>query len=151
MTDSPLRVWPAVVIVLLQWIASYSGKYIAPGSTLQFFGMIGGPLLGTIFLLSWWGFASRAGRREKWIGLGAFLGSFALVWPFAHSTMQMVLVTHALPGLCLAFVGWAVLSRTTPVATRTPRMFAVLLVASLGWALLRMDGVTGTRASFGCR
>jgi len=141
--DSRLRVWPGLLIVVLQWLSTFGGAIVAPGTPIQFFGMMGGPLIGTILVLLWWMFGSRADKRERRIGLAVLILGYVAANVLAHESMQMVLVVHGLPFVCLAFVGWAVWSRNKLPSERTPSMVASVVVACLVWTLVRTDGVTG--------
>ena len=63
--DSPetaLRLWPGVVIVLLQWTARFGLPAIDPDYVI--YGIVAG-LGGLVALLVWWLFFSRAPRFER--------------------------------------------------------------------------------------
>ena len=59
--QKPLRLWPGIAIVVLQWLARYALPAILPG-TLGF-GVFAG-LAGGLALLIWWAFLSRASRID---------------------------------------------------------------------------------------
>ena len=56
-SQRPLRVWPGVIAVALQWLFWYGGPVVAPESFMVV--MIGG-LACTLAVLVWWLFFSRA-------------------------------------------------------------------------------------------
>lgn len=65
MPTRPLRLWPGVVLVLVQWFLWMVLPAIAPESVLV--GMIGGLLAGPLIVLWWVGFS-----RAPWVDrLGA--------------------------------------------------------------------------------
>ena len=61
--QKPLRLWPGVVIVVLQWLARFGVPIFVPEAIP--FGVIGG-LLGGLAIVVWWAFFSRAPRSERW-------------------------------------------------------------------------------------
>src|ERR1022692_2079506 len=63
--QKPLRLWPGVVAVLLQWLLRFGLKMVVPGFTGFKFGIMGG-LLDGLGIVVWWAFFSRAPRLERW-------------------------------------------------------------------------------------
>src|SRR5262245_8321297 len=58
----PLRVWPAVAILVLQLLVQYVVPVVVPGSVA--IGFLGG-LAGALLLLLWWLLFSRAPWAER--------------------------------------------------------------------------------------
>lgn len=58
----PLRLWPGVVAVALQWLAWFGVPAVVPGA--GFYGVMGGIACGLAILL-WWLFFSRAPWSER--------------------------------------------------------------------------------------
>src|SRR5713226_3426098 len=109
----PLRLWPGLVAVVLQWLLWFVVPIVVRDSGM--FVMIGGAVCALV-LLVWWLFFSRAPWSDR---LGAvilmILGIIAtkrLVDPsIAGAGMGMLLYISAIPGLSLALVAWAVATR----------------------------------------
>ena len=61
--QTPLLLWPGVVIVVLQWLVRFGVPIFAPEA-----GALGaiGALLGGLAIIVWWAFFSRAPRSERW-------------------------------------------------------------------------------------
>jgi outer membrane protein assembly factor BamB len=141
--QKPLRLWPGVVAVLLQWLLRFGLKIVVPGFTGFKFGIMGG-LLGGLGIVVWWAFFSRAPRLERW---GAIVLMIAALFATARMNHESIgplwLVGYAIPVLCLAFVGWAVASRRLADGPRRATMVATILLASGGWTVVRTSGITG--------
>ena len=153
--DTPrklLRVWPAIVIVVLQWLFRFGVKELFPG--IQGFGYaVMGSLALTLVLILWWTFFSRARWRERFAALGVIAITFGATWLLKHDSMWLPwLFAYAIPVLCLAFVIWAVATRQLPDRVRHATMVATIAVACGGWLLLRQNGINGDHnAEFGWR
>ena len=141
--QTPLRLWPGVVAVMLQWLLRFGLKMVVPGFTGFKFGIMGG-LLGGLVIVVWWAFFSRAPRSERW---GAIVLMIAALFATARMNHESIgplwLVGYAIPVLCLAFVAWAVASRRLSAGLRRAAMVAVILLACGGWTAVRTTGITG--------
>jgi len=62
----PLRLWPGVVIVVIQWLARFVLPLVIPESVPYAF--IGTLILG-VGILIWWAFFSRAPGADRWIAV----------------------------------------------------------------------------------
>lgn len=58
-----LRVWPGVVVVILQWFLWVGLPIVAPEAIMV--SVLGGFLGGGLALLVWWAFFSRAPHLER--------------------------------------------------------------------------------------
>ncbi|MEM1181591.1 MAG: PQQ-binding-like beta-propeller repeat protein [Acidobacteriota bacterium] len=143
-THTPLRTWPALVIVALQWMAAFGIGLFFPATMAQGFGMMGGPSLGTLALFAWWLFGSRATRREKIAGLLGFLAIFVATAALAHpSTVPIVLVVYGICAMCLGFALAATVAKAWEPTRRLTAILLALVVFGGGWTLIRSDGVDG--------
>jgi outer membrane protein assembly factor BamB len=140
-----LRLWPGVVIVILQWLVRFVLPVFVPGATAYAF--IGG-LLGGLALVIWWAFFSRSNRLERWGSIVLMilaLGVTTLILDKSIKTamMGMMFIFYSIPVLSLAFVIWTVASRNLSDASRRSTMIATIVLASGFWVLLRTNGMTG--------
>lgn len=147
-----LRVWPGIVLVVLQWTARFGIKAVIPG--IDGFGM--GMMVSfgfTILLIVWWAFFSRAKWRERLGGLALIVAALGVTWLLRHESMWVAwLLGYAVPFLSLAFVLWAVLTRRLPDRLRYATMAAAILIACGSWLLIRQNGINGDhQATFGWR
>ena len=102
----PLRLWPGVAIVAVQWIVRFGLPLVWPDGSM--FAVIGG-LLGFAGVIIWWLFFSRAAWFDRMAAIVVMFASLAATYPFldvslATGAMGMLFPMLAVPGLCLAFV-----------------------------------------------
>ena len=147
--QKPLRLWPGVVIVVLQWLVRFVLPMVVPGALgiAVFGGLIGG-----LLIFVWWLFFSRVPWLDR--GVGVVLMIVALVATplilhesIAKAGMGMLFFIYAAPVLSLAFVVWAAVARRFPDGPRRAAMVATILVACGAWAFVRTAGVTGDFAA----
>ncbi len=153
-SEKPLRLWPGVAAVALQWLLKLGVPIVAPQASIV--GLLGGLILGLVVIL-WWLFASRAAWSERLLGVGVMVVSLLVARVFLHESlatlgMGIIYFVHAVPVLTLAFVVWAVVTRSRPLAFRRLTMVATIVLACGFWTLVRTDGMDGTAsASFDFR
>src|SRR4030095_8528787 len=90
--QKPLRLWPGVVIVLLQWVARFGAAVLSPDFTA--YGVLAG-VVGGLALIVWWLFFSRAGWYERLGVLLLMIAAMAAKWSFLDlsiSTAEMGLL-----------------------------------------------------------
>jgi outer membrane protein assembly factor BamB len=143
----PLRVWPGVAAVVLQWLARFGIKAVVPGFKGFAWSAQGG-LIGAVAVLLWWLFLSRAAWAERLGGIVLMAAGLGAAWSLRHETMgPFWLFTYAIPVLCLALVAGAVASRRLADGPRRAAMAATLLLACLMWTLVRTEGISGDHAA----
>ena len=145
----PLRLWPGVVAVTLQWLVRFGVPRVVPGA-LEF--AVFGEFLGGLAVVVWWAFFSRAPRFERWspavLTIVALAATSRVLHPsIAKGMMGMMFLVYAIPVLSLAFVVWAVATRRLSGGPRRATMVAAILLACGVWTLLRTDGITGDLSS----
>ena len=134
--QKPLRLWPGVVIVALQLIFLHVPGWFAPASAVMFWGMMGSFTIGTLLVLIWWLFLSRARWSDRLGGLALLIMMHTAAVVLADPSAKWVALLPGIPWLCAVFVASLFFGR------RTVTVVAVV-VASLGWTLVRTHGVTG--------
>jgi outer membrane protein assembly factor BamB len=143
--QAPLRLWPGVVIVALQWAARFGVPIVAPDATM--FAVIGG-LLGFAGVVIWWLFFSRAAWLDRIAAIVLMILALAGTYPLldvslATGAMGMIFLMLTVPGLSLAFVIWAVVSRGWSTGVRRATMAVAIVASCLVWTLARTGGFTG--------
>lgn len=140
-----LRLWPGIVIVIMQWLLRFVVPEIVPGALGL--SIIGGVLLGLAIII-WWAFFSRAPKIERWLAIvlmavALVATSYILHISIATANMGLMYIFYSIPVMCLAFIVWAVATRHLTDRTRRVTMIATILLASGFWALLRTNGMDG--------
>lgn len=136
---------PGIIIVILQWILRYLLPAIAPKASA--IGYIGGVACGLVLAI-WWLFFSHAARIERWGALILIIlvmtgTSFLLDKSIATANMGFMFLMFSIPGMSLALVIWAVVTRNLSTKLRRITMVVIIFVASGIWILLRTNGMTG--------
>lgn len=143
--EQQLRLWPGVVAVTLQWLLWFVVPILAPEAMI--FAMIGG-LVCALAVLVWWVFFSRVSHFERWGAIVLMIVAVAATPRILHPSivggmMGMMFWFSVVPGLCLALVVWAVVSRFLGIGARRVALVAAILVACGFWAFVRTEGITG--------
>jgi len=143
----PLRLWPGVVAVALQWLARFGIKAVVPGFKGFALGAQGG-LIGAVAVVVWWAFLSRAAWAERLGAIVLMIVALGATWHLRHESMgPFWLVAYAIPILCLAFVVWAVASRRLAEGPRRAMMIATVVLACGAWTLVRTEGISGDHSA----
>jgi outer membrane protein assembly factor BamB len=141
----PLRLWPGVAFALLVVVVRYLAPIFSPDALRYgIFVALG----GTLAILIWWLFASRAAWWERLGFLALAIAGMAVTLRFldvsvARGNMGFQYYLHAVPVVSLAFVVGAVAGRGLSNGLRRATMAGVILIACGAWTLLRSQGVTG--------
>ena len=148
----PLRLWPGVAIAALMLFFRLVLPRVGPetlfGMPTMYIGVLA-PLAGTLLIVLWWLFFSRAPWAERLGAVAlmvvALVGTrqFLLHESIVGGAMGMLYAVMALPILGVAFVAWAVATRRLADGPRRATMAATILLACGGWALIRTGGFDG--------
>src|SRR5260370_10480524 len=135
----PLRLWPGVVLVALQWLAGFVLPFVVPEAML--YGMLGGILGGGLAVVLWWLFFSRARWSERVGGLVLMTIALVATSHVVHESIRnaaigTMLPMFAIPVLSLALVCWAVASRRFSSGPRRASLVAAILSACCAFTLL---------------
>lgn len=151
-----LRLWPGVVLVIAQWVVAYLLPPLTDG--VEVFGLP----LGVIALLTgvacgvailvWWLLFSRAPWLERLgavaLMIAGILVTKRLVDPsIAGAGQGMLMYIATIPGLCLALVAWAVVTRRLAPGPRRALLAAAVVLACAPWTLMRTAGIVGGAGS----
>ena len=151
--QTPLRLWPAVVIIIAQWSARFGLPVMAPGAEvfsvpLDLVAVLAGTL-GGIAIIVWWLFFSRARWSDRLSAVVVMVAAILVTQPLMHMSIQggmmgAMFVIYLLPlTLSLALVIWAVAARGLSTGLRLAALVVVMLAACGGWWVVRTEGLQG--------
>jgi outer membrane protein assembly factor BamB len=142
--DRRPRLWPGVVIVLLQAAAIFAPGLLGLSPFAQFLAKFNGPMVGTALLVVWWLFFSRLYWRDRFLVLGAFAAACAAAALLCDETFRYGLIMYALPVTTSAWVAWLLLTTWLTWPARRLGLVAMFAAAAAVACGTRMDGVDGS-------
>ena len=145
-SPKPLRLWPAVVIAIVQLLVMFGAPVVAPDSGMLI-GMLGG-VISALAILVWWLLFSRARWFER---VGAIVLMVAAVFAtraVAHASMVgagqgMMIYFLPAPYPALALVAWAVATRHLKDGVRRAALVAAVFLACAPFDIIRTAGIKG--------
>ncbi len=145
----PLRLWPGVVAVVLQWVGWLFVPLVMPDTAGTM--ILAAFVLGIVILL-WWLLFSRAPWVERLGAIALMVAGLFVTRRLVHASiangmMGLMLVVYSIPVFSLALVSWAVLSRRFSTNARRVSMVAAILLACGAFTLIRTNGITGEAGS----
>jgi hypothetical protein len=144
----PLRLLPAIVIVILQWLIRFGLPGVVSADLATQIGIFGG-LIGGVAIMIWWAFFSRAIWFERIGAIGLIILALFVTQQLNDESirtanMGLMFIIFSIPVLSLAFVTWAVATRNLTTGIRRITMVITILLATGFWILLRTDGMDGS-------
>src|SRR5262249_50378450 len=145
----PLRLWPGVVAVALQWLLWFGLPVVAPEALI---GAVIGGLACALAVLVWWLFWGRAPWAERLGAIGLMVVSVVATKRVVHPSiaggmMGMMLPIFSIPVLSLALVAAAAAGRRLSSGPRRASMVAAILLACAVFTLIRTGGINGEGSS----
>jgi outer membrane protein assembly factor BamB len=142
----PLRLWPGVVAVVLQWVFWVGVPLVMRDGILY---AIGGALACALAIIIWWLFFSRAPWAERFAAIvvaiaAAFATRFIVHPSISNAGMGRLIIILSIPQLCLALVVWVVATRRSSDRLRRAWMVPALFLGCATLALIRTGGVSGS-------
>ncbi|HEY8188374.1 MAG TPA: PQQ-binding-like beta-propeller repeat protein [Pyrinomonadaceae bacterium] len=140
----PLRLWPGVVAVVLQWLLWFVVPIVVPDAAmLSFFGA----LACALAVLVWWLFFSRAPWVERVGAIVLMVVAVVATKRVVHQSiaggmMGMMLPVFSIPVLCLALVAAATVGRRMSSGARRVSIIVAVLLACGVFTLIRTGGIT---------
>ena len=141
----PLRLWPGVLALVLQWLVMFGLPIAAPeqGGTAVIGGVVGG-----LAVVLWWLFFSRAAWLERLGAIALMVVAVAATSRLVHESiangmMGFMLFLYAAPVVSLALVASAAASRGLSSGRRHASMAAAIVLACGALTLVRTNGITG--------
>jgi hypothetical protein len=138
----PLRLWPGVVAVVLQWLAWFVFPAVFPA--IAIYGLLFGGFAALVIVL-WWLFFSRAPWLDRVGAIVVMPIAVVAARPIAHASIANggLIILLSIPLLSLALVAWAVVARRFSGGVRLATLVASMFLACGVLTLIRISGVTG--------
>jgi len=141
----PIRLWPGVVAAVFLVLSRFVVPTFLPD--LALYGLLGGAI-GTLAIVVWWVFFSRAPWIERLgalglIALALFVTSRVVHVSIAKGAMGYLFPVLAIPVLSLALVAWAVVTHRFYVGHRRVSLVITVLFVCGVFTLIRTGGFTG--------
>jgi len=148
-----LRLWPGVVLAAFSVLARFGLPMALPDTPI--FGLesgvagLLGSVIGTLGIILWWVFFSRAPWPERLGALGVMVAAVLATRAVAHESIVgagqgILLPLMGTQVMALALVVWAVASRGLADVPRRVSMAAAIVLACGLFAIIRTDGVSGS-------
>jgi outer membrane protein assembly factor BamB len=140
----PLRLWPGVALIVVQWMAWYVVPFFFPSTALK------GMLVGVVCMLAivvWWLAFSRAPWLERLGAIVLIVIALIATKRVVHASiagggMGFLLFILAIPVMSLALVAWTVITRRFSTSMRRVAFVPVILLACGVFTLVRTGGLT---------
>ncbi|HPO13358.1 MAG TPA: PQQ-binding-like beta-propeller repeat protein [Candidatus Hydrogenedentes bacterium] len=144
---SQVRIWPAVLIVLVYAAVAYGFSLLSSTAVQSVIGLAGVPLVALVLLIIWWFAASRVPMRDRMAGLVVFVAAQAVV-VLSQKANGPILLAYSIPAMMTGAV--AVLTITFWLRW-TARRWAVvfyILICTGVFIAMRVDTVGGDLAPY---
>ena len=141
----PVRLWPGVVLLVLQWLIILVGPRVAPDAAL---GAIMVGLVCGLLLFGWWLFFSRLPWLERIGGIVLMVLTVIVMKRLVHpsiagAAMGMFLPVFSIPFFCIALVVSAAAARRLSGGARRAVMAAAIVLFCSVFMLARTGGMNG--------
>ncbi len=150
-SERRLRLWPAIVILVVQWLVVKGVGWVAPETMLHFMTRIWAPFIGALLFLGWWLFASRIRWQYRITVVVAFAALAAMATLLRHPSFNgiglVAFYLYALQALTAVCAAWLLI---TPWLRWPVRQVGLIVLFALVWgyfALLRFEGTDGSMSA----
>ena len=142
----PLRVWPGIILVGIQWLAWFVVPVVAPQADFIALAVVA---FSGVAIILWWLLFSRAPWLERIAALVlivlAVIGTKRIVHEsIAGGAMGMLLYIFAIPAFSMALVAWATITRRFSASRRRVALIVAIVLACVPFLLVRTGGLTAT-------
>src|SRR6185503_18343064 len=141
----PVRLWPGVILLVLQWLILLVGPRVAPDAAL---GAIMVGLVCGLLIFAWWLFFSRLPWLERIGGIVLMVLTVIVMKRLVHpsiagAAMGMFLPVFSIPFFCIALVVAAAAARRLSGGARRAVMAAAIVLSCGVFLLARTGGMNG--------
>ena len=141
----PIRLWPGVALVLVQWFSWFVLPVVLP--SLAAYGLFAGVACG-VLILAWWLFFSRSPWVERLAVFPVIVAGFFAIKPFVDPSitggaMGMLMTILAIPLMSMALVVGALVGSRRSTAIRRLSLVAAIVIGAVAFTTVRTAGMIG--------
>ncbi|MDM4017911.1 PQQ-binding-like beta-propeller repeat protein [Roseiconus lacunae] len=137
-----LRRWPALIL-LVGILGLIAMRTMPTESLMMMMTAFLGPAVGGALMLAWWCFASRAGVKEKIVGVIGFVAIVGIAIALLDDTMLgMATLVMVIPTAVVAFLAALLVFASRP-GIRLPIALVAVTVFVSYWETQQLEGLTG--------
>src|SRR5579871_3201620 len=145
---SPIRVWPAVLLLALFWGFHVAGYWLEMSMFFRFISRMAAHAALLLGFLIWWFTNRRLSWYDCWFGVGVTVATGVVAGLIADKTVSPFgLVLSGLPYVFTVWTAWLLVARSySPNVQR----WGLCAVIALAWGycdLVRWDGLDGAQNS----
>src|SRR4051812_5281940 len=141
-TSTPLRVWPAVVLVIAFWTFLYVNYTFEMSQGPRFISRMIGYAIAILAFFGWWLSRSKVLWRDRLLAIAVLIGYGIPACLIAHKSMNwFALVLSAFPFIVTVWTGWLLVSRRLTAQTRRVGFCFLMLPIFAFFTLVRFDGL----------
>ncbi len=141
------RLWPALIVVAIQWAALVLPPRLDPGGMSAFYGFMINIYFGIGGVLLWWLFFSRVRWSDVGVGLLAIAVGLAAVWFLGDESLKPMggfpIIGYVAPIVTTALVVWLGVTPFLSWPVRRAGMVLAILAVCGYYLTQRLDGMNG--------
>jgi outer membrane protein assembly factor BamB len=139
-----LRLWPAVTLIAVLWLARLYANTGEFAPSKFFFGLVITPMAVIGGLLVWMLFASRLRWSERFLITGVFVAVLGVTVLTAGTDFPvMALIMYAAPIVASVWIGWLLVSGWLSWPTRRNVVLMIFVGTGIVCSILRLEGMDG--------
>jgi outer membrane protein assembly factor BamB len=140
--NAPLRLWPAVVLVIAFWTFLYVNYTFEMSQGPRFFSRMIAYAIAILAFFGWWLSRSKVSWRDRLLAVAVVIGYGVATCLITDKSMNaFALALSAFPLIVTVWTGWLLVSRRLTAQTRRVGFCLLMLPIFAFFTLVRFDGL----------